>query len=524
MNAAHVQCALRNLTALGALAFLAFASSSSAASWTQYRGSNHDGTSTETLRLNWAEEPPKVLWKVALPPALSSLTIKDGRVYTMGWRRVNNQRREFCLALDGKTGQELWATQIDTASYPDGGVDRSNGPDGLPALDDDGPRSTPSVDGDRVYAFGSYMNLVCLEAATGREIWKRELVREYGSEVIAWQNAASPLVVGDLVLVNGNGRPGEHLLAFRKTDGTLAWKTGSDRMTHATPVRAMIGGVEQVIFYAQTGMVAVRPESGAVLWRYPVSYNGTSSAASPVVSGDVVYVSRAYPTRSGAVAARIENQGGTFTATRYWERANAIMNHWATPVYFEGNYYGIYGQGSLTLRAVDGATGATKWQQPGFGYGSVTLVKDKLFVLGDTGTLYLVETNPDAYTELARIEPLYGRCWNNPAVSDGIVYIRSSVEAVAIDLSTAKPPAAPLTLAMSQTGGQYRLEIASTDGSAIDGARAAGISLFSTPALAGPGAAWTRVTNSPVISSGRLLLESAPGPEPRLYFRTEEAR
>jgi outer membrane protein assembly factor BamB len=252
-------------------------------SWTQFRGSNHDGAAAEPIRTNWNETLPAVLWKKTLPFGLSSFSVgDDGRLYTMGWRRVASGDTEFCLALDAKTGNELWAAPIDLADYPYGGVGS-----------DDGPRSTPTVDGDRVIAFGSYLNLVCLDAASGTELWRRRLTNEFGAQVIAWENAASPTVVGDLIIVNISAASGDRLLAFRKTDGTVAWNRSSFGMTHASPIRAMIAGKEQVVVFGQRAVFAVDPANGDLLWQFAVKYNGTSVAASPVVAEDTVYVSRA---------------------------------------------------------------------------------------------------------------------------------------------------------------------------------------------------------------------------------------
>jgi outer membrane protein assembly factor BamB len=176
-----------------------------ATGWTQFRGSNHDGASSETIRLDWAQNPPRTLWKVPMPNGLSSFSVDNGRLYTMGARPFQGQLTEMCIALDANTGQELWASPVGLAQYPNGGVGT-----------DDGTRSTPTIDGDSVYAFGAYMNLVCFNAATGAKVWNHDLPTEFGATVIAWQNAASPLLVGDLILVNGNGRAGERLMAFRK--------------------------------------------------------------------------------------------------------------------------------------------------------------------------------------------------------------------------------------------------------------------------------------------------------------------
>lgn len=156
-----------------------------------------------------------------------------------------------------------------------------------------GPRTTPSVEGDRVFVLSSYLQLHCLDARTGQGVWTNNLVAQFGGVVIPNENAASPLIKGDLVLVNANA-PNQCLMAFHKQDGTLAWKRHNDRLTHATPVTATLGGVEQVIFFAQTGLVSVAASTGDVLWRHSVNYNGVSVAASPVVAGDLVYCSRYY--------------------------------------------------------------------------------------------------------------------------------------------------------------------------------------------------------------------------------------
>src|SRR5262245_26031953 len=142
--------------------------------WPQYRGPNHDGISTETIRTNWSGEAPRQIWKIPLDPGLSSFSVSGGRAFTLVRRPVSGQNQEICVALDSDTGEELWASDaLGRADYPDGGV-------GI----DDGPRSTPSVEGDRVYVLTSYLRLYCLSLTNGATIWSRDLVTEYGSDVI----------------------------------------------------------------------------------------------------------------------------------------------------------------------------------------------------------------------------------------------------------------------------------------------------------------------------------------------------
>src|SRR5436190_3374628 len=277
--------------------FLALAASAlHAGDWPQYRGPNHDGISTELIRTNWSETAPRPIWKVPLDPGLSSFSVSGGRAFSLVRRPVSGQDQEFCIALNADTGAELWASDpLGRAYYPDGGV-------GI----DDGPRSTPSVDGDRVYVLTSYLRLYCLGITNGAIIWSKDLMTEYGSDVVAWQSAASPLIEGDRVLVIADA-PNQCLFAFNKSDGSEAWKGQNDVMTQASPIAATIAGIRQVIFFAKSGLVSVAPESGSVLWRYPFPFS-TSTAASPVVGNDVVYCSAAYGSGSGAV--RITGSGG----------------------------------------------------------------------------------------------------------------------------------------------------------------------------------------------------------------------
>ncbi|MBI2947550.1 MAG: PQQ-like beta-propeller repeat protein [Verrucomicrobia bacterium] len=495
------------------------AANSQAMDWPQYRGPNHDGTSADPIRSNWSQEPPREIWRVPLGPGLSSFSVSGGRAFTLASRRAGEAEQEFCVALDAATGRELWATPLDVADYPNGGVGA-----------DDGPRSTPSVDGDRVYVLTSYLRLACLEAATGRMVWDKNLVQEFGSFVIPWQNAASPLVEGDLVLVNGNGRQNEHLLAFRKPDGTLAWKGQSDGMTQATPAAATINGVRQVVFFAQSGLVAVAPETGSVLWRHALRYNGTSVAASPVVAGDRVYASRAYPSsfsaaRAGAVTVRVTPSGSSFSATPAWSKVNQLMNHWATPVHYNGHLYGMFGQDNLQLKCVELATGNEKWSVGGFGYGSVLVADGKILATSANGWLVLVDPNPNAYTELGRYRALDGKTWNVPAVSNGRIYFRSTTEAACIDVAGQAPLISRLKLkpALSGQNGVFRMSIANEDGSPLDAGQVAKIDVLATESLGTSAKSWSKLAISPILENGQLRFEAPMEPaQPRRFFKVQE--
>jgi outer membrane protein assembly factor BamB len=401
-----------------------------ASEWSQYRGPNHDGVSTETILTTWPEGGLRQVWKHPLTDGFSAITVGGGKAFTLVTREVDGANQEVCVALDANTGNELWAEPLGVATYDDGGnrgtPDNSGG---------DGPRSTPSFDNGKVYTYSARMVLECRDAGSGRKIWGCDLIREHAGHNIHWENAASPVVDGDFVFVAGGG-DGQALLAFDKNDGHAVWKGEDDRMTQSTPIVATILGQRQIIFFTQKGLVSVVPTTGAVLWRYAFPFK-VSTAMTPVVSGDMVYCSAGYGV--GASACRISKTDSGYEATKLWfQAASVLQNHWSTPVCSKGYLYGINGQakfGSAPLFCVELATGKVLWSHSGFGPGGCTLVGGNVLVLSDAGDLVLVKATPTAYQEVARSHVLAGKCWNSASVSNGRIYARSTTEGVSLDAS-----------------------------------------------------------------------------------------
>lgn len=414
---------LSGLTSLAALVL-------AQADWPQYRGVNHDGQATETIT-SWPAGGPKTLWKVPMQSGFSSFTVSGGRAYSIVSRELDGAKREVCVAVDAATGQELWAGPLGISKY-DGGGD-SGTPDNKGG---DGPRSTPTVDGDRVYCLDSRQGLFAFESATGKLVWEKSLVKEHAAKVISWQMAASPVLDGDLIFVLGGGE-GQSLLAFKKSDGSVAWKGETEKPTHATPTVGTIHGQRQVVFFAQSGLVACDTATGKVLWRHPHKYS-VSTAASPIISGDIVYCSAGYGV--GASAARIARQGESWSATELYRiTGNGIANHWSTPVVKDGYLYGMFSfkeYGSGALKCVELATGKQMWSEPGFGAGNVILVGNHVLALGDAGQLVLVQAQSSGYKEIGRAKVIDGKCWSTPTLSGGRVFVRSTTGGVCLDFGT----------------------------------------------------------------------------------------
>jgi len=395
-----------------------------AADWPQYRGPNQDGISSEKLALKtWPARGLPQIWKTPTPTGFSSFAVGGGSVFTIVAREVEGVKREACIGLDAASGRELWAVLMCPAKYSGGGDSGGGG---------DGPRSTPTYSDGLVYVYDSQLLLQCLDARDGRVVWSKDIVKEFAGRNISWQSAVSPVVDGKVVFVPGGGA-GQSLLAFDKKTGAVIWKAQDDKMTHATPVVATIGGVRQLVCFMQKGMLSVEIATGKALWNYPFKYV-TSTAASPVICGDLVYCSAGYGVGAGLV--RITRDGSAFTATEVWRKEDKLVNHWSTPVFKDGYLYGIFGfkeYNKAALKCYELQTGKEMWSKEGYGPGNVILVDNHLLALGDRGQLVLVKAAPKSYQEISRLQAVGGKCWTTPAYAEGQIYVRSTTEGVCLD-------------------------------------------------------------------------------------------
>jgi outer membrane protein assembly factor BamB len=388
----------------------------SAAPWAQYNGTNHDRIATEKVR-SWASQPKEV-WTVPAQYGFSSFVTGENAVFTL----VGELGNEFCAAYDKKSGRQLWKTSLCKIEYNGGGgagtKDNRGG---------DGPRSTPSYSEGKVYVYDASMKLHCLDARSGKSIWKKDMVEDYNGRNIRWQNSISPVIDGDSVYVIGGGA-GESVLAFNKSSGKLLWKQHDTTMTHSTPVLAEIHGVRQLVLLTQDGVLSVDPKSGDKLWSGEHPYK-TSSAASPIVYKDFVYVSSGYSV--GASLFKVSKKGSGFSSEKLWYKKNELMNHWSTPLCLDGKLYGMFSfkkYGTGPLKCVDLVTGEELWSKDGFGPGNCILVGDRLIALSDAGELVQVAAKSNSYQELSRIKAIKGKCWSMPTFSDGKLYLRSTEE------------------------------------------------------------------------------------------------
>lgn len=392
--------------------------------WPSYRGPNGDGVTQVSAGKAWDSAGPKQVWKVEANAGFSSVAVSGGVAATLVTRDFEGSATEHCVALDPATGKELWAVPLKLAKYQGGGDSGTGDNKG-----GDGPRSTPAISEGKVYVYGSNLDLYCFDAKTGKQVWSKDVAGEYQGKNISWSNATSPVIEGDLVIVGGGGK-GAAFLAFDKDGGGMKWKEGDDTITHATPTVATILGERQVIFFMKSGLTALSPKNGKILWQQPYKFN-VSTAASPVVFENLVYCSAGYGV--GSAVFEVKKSGSKFETAELWRvEGDGMNNHWSTPVAHDGHLYGIFGfkkYGEAPLKCVDMRTGKEKWSKDGFGPGNVVIAKDKVIALSDKGELVMVEPKPEAYTELARADVLDGKCWSTPTLAAGFIFARSTKEA-----------------------------------------------------------------------------------------------
>lgn len=378
--------------------------------WFQWRGPNRDGRSPETgLLKDWPDGGPPLRWHTrGVGAGYSSFAASGGRLFTMGARGTT----EYGIALEAETGKKVWETAVGAVFANDRG---------------DGPRSAPVIDGDRVFVLGSSGDLACLELASGAVVWKKNLPKEFKGEPPSWGFSESPLVLEDRLLVQAGG-PGATVVALNKATGDLIWKAAEeeDAAAYASGVLATVGGARQAVFFTDRNALGLDVATGRILWvNYKVN-NNTANIATPIVSGNHVFLSSAYDT--GAVL--LELGAGSATEV-YFTRA--MMNHYSTSV-LVGDY--LYGFSNSVLTAMRFADGKVAWQHRSVGKGSLLYADSRLYLFSEQGQAALAEASPVKYTEHGRFRITTGDLptWSQPIITQGMLILRDQGSVLAYDI------------------------------------------------------------------------------------------
>jgi outer membrane protein assembly factor BamB len=383
------------------------------ADWPQWRGPNRDGISKETgLLKQWPAEGPPLAWKATgAGRGYSSFAIANGKLYTMGLRGD----REFVVAFDVATGKEVWATPHGSAFRNDRG---------------DGPRGTPTIDGDRIYALGGNGDLSALDTRTGKIVWSKNILREFGGSNITWGISESPLVLGNKVLVNAGGHDAS-IVALNKANGSVIWKSQSDEAGYSSAIPVDINGVTQVVFFTAQRAVGLDSKDGRLLWEYGRPANRTANAATPIARANRIFISSDYGTGGGVVEIKPDNKAQEVYFTR------DMKNHHSSSVLI-GDY--LYGFSSSILTAMKFDTGELAWRDRSVGKGSLVYADGNLYLLSENGVVGLVEATPTGYKEKGRfrIQQDSLPTWAHPVVAGGMLYLRDQDTIYAYDVREKK--------------------------------------------------------------------------------------
>ena len=394
------------------LSLSAVASNRAFDDWPQWRGLKRDGISAERgLLKDWPAGGPPVAWRAAgAGTGYSSFSAAHGRIYTLGARGGT----EYLMAYDAATGKKTWETAHGRQFSNDRG---------------DGPRSTPTVDGDRLYTFGGSGDMSVVDAATGKVFWKINLLEKLGGTNIQWGLSESPLVLSDRILVCPGGR-GASIVALSKTDGSVIWKSLSDEPGYSSAVLHEAGGVREAIYFTGERALGIDVDTGKLLWSYNQVANRTANIATPIVHGNFVFLSSGY----GTGAALLElTPGSKSIAAKQVYFTRDMRNHHASSVLI-GDY--LYGFSDAILTAMKFDSGQVAWRDRSVGKGSVVFADERLYLYSEEGVVGLAEANPAGYREHGRFQIKTGGAptWSHPIVSNGKLFIRDQDNIYAFDV------------------------------------------------------------------------------------------
>lgn len=382
--------------------------------WPGFRGPEREGAAHGvSINLDWNAAPPKVLWRQRVGPAWSSTTIVDGRVFTQEQRGDH----EAVVCRDADTGSEIWSHE-DNTRFDE-------------AMSGPGPRATPTFAEGRLYTQGARGDLDCLDAATGRLIWTRNVATDSGAPAPIFGCSGSPLVTaGRVIVLAGTDGGKKGLLAYPLDGGPPAWTADVGKMTYSSPQHFTIGNEEAVLVFTTAGLLAVDPATGLPRWNFATTEAvGVPPAVQPCRTGPDTFVI-GYGAGFGTEAVHLA--ADHHSATKQWG-TQGMKPAYNDMVFYQGNLYGFDG---TVFCCVDAATGNRRWRDGRYGGGQVILLADQgaMIVSTEEGEAVLLRCNPDRHEELGRIPAVTGKSWNHPAIAQNRLYLRSDAELACVEL------------------------------------------------------------------------------------------
>ncbi|EMI41457.1 polyvinylalcohol dehydrogenase [Rhodopirellula sp. SWK7] len=397
-----------------------FLSHACAEDWQQWRGAERANRSTETgLFETWGEDGPPLKWMAeGLGSGYASVSVSDGVIYTTG----NFEGNQSAIAISEQDGKVIW-TQAITDLLPKHGYD--------------GSRTTPTVDGDRLYMVSSDGRIVCLNRADGSMVWSRDFKEWDGKMMSGWGFSESPLVDGDRVICTPGGEDAM-VVALNKSNGEQIWACaipagGDDSLKKGAGYSSVVisngGGVKQYIQLVGQGLIGIRASNGEMLWRYERVANTTANIPTAIVDGDDVFTSTGYNTGSALLTLSSDGNDGVTVKEVYWLGARELQNKHGGVTLVDGYLYCGHGNGNGMPVCVEMKTGEIAWgpeRAKGRGETSLIYADGHIVFRREDGTVILATATPDDFEIVRLFEPAFqeGKTWAHPVIANGNLYLR----------------------------------------------------------------------------------------------------
>lgn len=384
----------------------------------QFLGPSRDATWRDiALERDLTAHPPRLVWKRVVGSAWSGFAIRGRDAIT----QEQDDAEECVTCYDVETGQPKWV-HAEQARFdvPVGGV---------------GPRATPTITADRVYAFGATGRLCCLDRDGGHEIWTRDVLADHGARLNEWGMSGSPLLFDGKVIVCAGGPDGHSLVAYDADDGSPVWSAGDDRAGYASPELATLCGELQILALNGGSIAGHDAHTGVLRWSLPWPDRNPNVAQPRVVAGDRVLVSSGYGVGCGLLQIT-RSADDIWQATSLWKTLS-LKAKFANFVTNDGFAYGL---DDGILVCVDLASGERRWKGGRYGHGQVLLIGDALLITGEFGELYLVAATPERHQEWSQAQLFDDKTWNPPAFAPPYLFVRTENEAACYELSLTAGP------------------------------------------------------------------------------------
>jgi len=380
---------------LGVFAALTVLVDLHAGDWPQWRGPNRNGVSTE--KVNWPADSPKTIWRAQVGTGFSSISVSHGRIYTMG----NADEKDTIWCLDSANGKPVWQHTYNSALNPQ--------------YYEGGPGATPTVQEGKVFTISKWGDVFCLDAEKGTVIWEHHLLKD-GIHTNRWGFAGSPLIWKELVILN----VGSSGVALDSATGRIAWMNGTNSAGYASPVLFKSGDKEAILIFAAKHLVALDPQSGSELWRFPFETGYDTNNTDPIVHDDTIFIS-SYS--HGCALVRV-NDG---KPEAVYDKKVLFNN--LSPGILIGDYLYVFnGEAKMKtdFRCIYLPTGEVKWHKEDPAFGSLICAGGKLLIMTEKGELILGDATPDGLKVLGRAQVLGGTCWTPPTFANGRIYVRNA--------------------------------------------------------------------------------------------------